>query len=463
MESSQKNTKEAVTNQEVNEQALIAPIESEKNEQEFANETLAKIEGDMDSLRNAEDQVGKIENSTQFDNPTIKEEIRLELDLDSKLISFNDEARVAKEESQEKINLANRDFSKAYHHPDYRTELARQILEARKSGGNMESIRQDFYEKTSNEKENFESQEKERSVAEIMKEKDLVILHGIKLEGGASGSDFNNRVVNNKNLKFNDMYELVAGLEPTISTFIPSTDRPNNGMYQKQGIILGEGNILTANKSDSYSEAFKFNKRIPKANNEGHKHSAIQPEIDVVNVVSSEGLRGKETLYNEITVEKPKIAGLYCDLSEPSKISPNLEYFKNKGAPDSELEKIQEEYSKWRQDFLKSFPEEQQKKLVKMKEYSEKMNVPLYILKNENGELKKYKVSFGEGAHTADYLDAKEMGFSDDAIPEKDKELIYSYDLIPVTASEIYDNKPEISEEAKSKMSQDLKNKNIIK
>ncbi len=45
--------------------------------------------------------------------------------------------------------------------------------------------------------------------------------------------------------------------------------------------------------------------------------------------MSGEGLAGRDVLYNEITVEKPKIAGFYYDLTVDEKnYDPNSEAFK---------------------------------------------------------------------------------------------------------------------------------------
>ena len=54
-----------------------------------------------------------------------------------------------------------------------------------------------------------------------------------------------------KDIGFEDTYNVVAGLSPTISASIPSPDRPNNGLAFRHGVILAEGQILSAKKEDS--------------------------------------------------------------------------------------------------------------------------------------------------------------------------------------------------------------------
>lgn len=591
-ENFQKIEKREMATLEANEQSSVITIESEKDSEEFAKETLRQIEKDVDSLPNTEEEIGKIESSTILDNPSTKNEIKSELDLSNKLHALDDETKGVLENAKAKISkvvqtkefnqiadatpfvggakkitegiygetlsgehlsdtervkhgvkgaidlgldaagvgavqkgarmayvgekmasgvaenpeavvnlgkkisggeevsvdkikddLATRDFSKAYHHPDYRSETAKKIVEARKTGGDAEKIKQDFYQKTSSEKENFESQEKERSVAEIMREKDLVIIHAMSMFGEGRGSSENNSVINNLNPKlgFEETYKIVAGLEPTISASIPSPDRLNNGLWRRQGVILGEGKILSAKQGDSGSVAINLQKRIPKYDNEDHEHSAIQPEIKMDEIVKvGEGPRGKQ--WNELTVEKPQIAGLYQDLSiyesHYSLDNPSWEATFGKLTESEMKMKIEE----WKKKDIERLTRE----LYKTKEYSEKLNVPLYAFKNEGGELKKYRVDFENNpTYTEEYLKQnivpkahellKEVGgnpnnptyqefYKTQVVPvmkyikgERD------YSLVPVTAEEIYNRKKKLSEEEKEGFVKELKEKEIFK
>lgn len=478
--------------------------EVEKSNEEFAAETLSKIEQDADAERSSYFEVQKIDGGIEFANPEAKEEVKKELDLLPKLGELDNEIKTAENEAKSKISAAS-DFSKAYHHPEYRTQIAKQIMEARKSGDGKETekVRSAFYEKTVAEKENFESQEKERSIAEIMKEKDLVVVHAMPLytegQGSGKGSAENNKVFKNafqQKMNFGDGIEMIAGLSPTISTSIPSPDRHNNGLFNKTGVILGEGKILAAHAGDSGSVAHGLYKRIPKEALEGQNklhHSAIYSvDVEKVTPASKEAVRGE--MHNELTVENPEIAGLFIDMTiqtpEPNapmeELKPRYGYDGSTYSDDGtnvehwlSEEQIREKVTKARESEIK----DHEKRLLKMREYSEKMDTPLYVFKNENGELKKYKVDFVSDPNiTEDYvrnvmvpksneiLARNNRNFSAPEFLEFKKEYEKAvrildgqeYTLAPVTAKDIYESKRDISAEERQKMVEDIKKKGIL-
>lgn len=427
-----------------------------------------------------------------------------------------------------KEDLAVRDFSKAYHHPGYRTGVAEQIIEARKTGQDAEAVRDEFYQKTADEKVLFESQEKERSVSEIMKEKDLIFVHGMKMfPWEERGSDYNNQTLNNrnKNLGFEETYKIIAGLEPTISASVPSSDRSDNGMMKKWGILLGEGKILSAKGQDSRSEAFGIDKRIPKSDNEEHKHSAIQPKINIDKVVPRASDSNIGARWNELVIKNPEIAGLYYDMTiktidpneQISKLREEYGYnyidkfdedFRNlrKTQDDERHRRIQEvrnsalgseeimtqeneilseyyekeriEEDKLLQDKIANVPEEYLKKkaedmrndelkeqkriLMQMKEYSDKMQIPIYALKNENNELKKYRINFEEGHYSKAYLRYVEYGNNPDELPDELKKLKYDYTMNPVSATDILESKRDLSNQERIAMIKEVKDKGIF-
>ncbi len=212
-----------------------------------------------------------------------------------------------------------REFSKKYHNPDYRKEVATNIKDARKTGGG-ESTRQIFYEKTANEKETFESQEKERDVANLMRQKDLLIIHGMPILSEKTMAGMN-QSVNSRELSFEDRFKIIQDVQPTISTSIPSHDRYNNGLAYKTGVILGGGKVLSAKPADGNSTAYGLYKRIPKTTSDyfyatesaGTQKSAIEPTINVDRIIPR--FSGGGSGYNEVTVESPEIAGLYYDVT----------------------------------------------------------------------------------------------------------------------------------------------------
>lgn len=456
-----------------------ATLETKESGQEFANKILNKIKDYMSSFTSKKEAMEKIESTVSFDDPTVKERIKSEINLDNQIDEIDTEIQKTKTEASENVNLTVSNFSKAYHHPEYRDKIAKDIVEARKSGQDTEIIRSGFYDKTSSEKENFESQEKERSVAEIMKEKDMVIVHGIALLNNNAMD--NNTVIDSKKINFEESCKLIMGLEPTLSTSIPSPDRGNNGLAYKQGIILGEGKVLSASALDASSVALSIKKRIAMSGTQDNfsHDSAIQSKINIEEIVSDQG-PGKP--WNELVVENPKIAGLFIDMTLNEKdFDPDGHGFELQKNDGSDVIKLAEESKK-------NFLENQNKALIEMRKQSERLEVPLYVFKNEEGKLNKYKVNFEEHPeYSGNYI--KEVilpKMNDKFSKDENGKFILNpdyikfineevnpirnyikngdrkYTLEKVTAEDIYNTKPEISEENKIKITQDLKNKKIL-
>ena len=102
-ENLQKNRNEQVATLGLDEQAPNTSLESEKNKQEFAEETIRKIENDWNLISSNKEEVEKIENTTPLNNPFTKNEIKSELDLDNKLKTLDNENKRAFSEARTKI------------------------------------------------------------------------------------------------------------------------------------------------------------------------------------------------------------------------------------------------------------------------------------------------------------------------------------------------------------------------
>lgn len=482
---------------EIQEKSPVA-VESKESGQEFADKILAKIKGYMNSFLSKKEAMEKIENTVSFDDPTIKEQIKSEINLDSQLDEIDSEAKKVQTEASENVNSITRDFSKAYHHPDYRKEVAKQIIEARNSGQDAEVVRSEFYDKTTSEKENFESQEKERSVAEIMKEKDMVVVHAIPLSiMRRQSTPENNPILKTGGYQdFETSVEILSGLSPTIATSVPSPEKNHNGLYYPSGVILGEGKVLMARSRDSGTVAHSLYKRISKFNS----NSAIDPEIKIDEVIKRDN---GDTDYNELTIEKPQIAGLFYDLTEKPELpleNPKKEetikwnlHYNGKELTQEEIAEIDERWERRREE--EQIDQKQTERLRKfelyeMKKQSEKFNVPLYIFKKEHDELKKYKITFLPKEEEVYYLNVIkpkadklwEEYSKDKNNKDKDKEyhnyingdefmnakskgkIIEKSDYVleEVTAKDIYESKRDISDEERKKMIDDIKNKGIL-
>jgi len=454
-ESLHNNDSAGVETLEVQEHAPVV-VESKESSLEFADKILNRIKGYVDSFIHKKEAIEKVEKTVPLDDLTTKERIKNDIGLESQLDEIDNEAQKIQTEASDNVNLTVREFSKSYHDPKYRNEVAKKIIEARKLGGDVEAVRNGFYNETAGKKESFESQEKERSIAEIMKEKNLVIVHAIPLTSFERKSTRENNPVLKSNgyQDFKTSVEIVSGLSPTISTSIPSPDKNGNGLYYPSGIILGEGKILSARSGDSGSVAHGMYKRIPKFGRENQ--TAIQSEINIDKVVE-EG-----NYYNELTVESPQVAGLFYDLTEdaepplenPKKneLLENMVRYSEIRPSEEELQKEADRMDKkWHEYIVEQQSERDEKRrsrkfqLYKMKKYSEEMRLPLYVFKKEQGELKKYKVTF-----------LSTINPESETIEEAD------YVLEEVTAKDIYESKKDIPSEERAKMIEDIKSKGVL-
>ena len=97
-----------------------------------------------------------------------------------------------------------------------------------------------------------------------------------------------------------------------------------------------------------------------------------------------------------------------------------------------------------------------------MYKHSKKYEVPLYVIKNEEGELKKYAVTFSEGKHSDKYNRRISMGFTDHMLSDEVKKLQYDYELTPVSAGQIINAEKKPSVKERIIMVKDLQEKDIF-
>ena len=171
-----------------------------------------------------------------------------------------------------------RKFSKRYHHPYYRSRLAADLNAAKKTG-NPEAVLEQFYAATSDEKEVFELQEKERDIAGLMKEKGTLFMHSMPLSSVTGGFAEYNRSIDVGKADFEDRYKILEGAQPVISVSVPSPERVDNGLFRRSGVILGGGKILSAKEKNSFSTAHGLYKRVQGTYDKEHIISSIHPKL----------------------------------------------------------------------------------------------------------------------------------------------------------------------------------------
>ncbi len=171
-----------------------------------------------------------------------------------------------------------------------------------------------FYNEMASQKEIIESEKKERSVAEISKDKNVLFCHAIPMGmlpvGDVSFSQ-NNKLVDTHKMGPEEKIKMILGIEPTIS--VSTIDKQHQVLAGDFGIILKEGNILAGyNKDAGVALGSNIYDRKSKYDN-SLDISTIQKNI-VSNVDSSINLKDKDG-WNELVVENPKVAGLFYQIN----------------------------------------------------------------------------------------------------------------------------------------------------
>ncbi len=124
---------------QIKETVETSPEENIDIEKE-ANEIVAKIDKNFESLFNSQNEIQEIDNTVVLKDESIKNNIKIEIDLEKKLNELNTEAQNSKEETKSKISeitgldkqalLELSEFSKRYS-SFYRNEIANKIKDLR--------------------------------------------------------------------------------------------------------------------------------------------------------------------------------------------------------------------------------------------------------------------------------------------------------------------------------------------
>ncbi len=267
----------------------------------------------------------------------------------------------------------------------------------------------EFYKEQSDLKSSFESEEKERDIETLSKDKGYIFLHGIPTKNrNMNNTAENNPAMKTSGMSTEDKLSLLMGLEPTVSASVLKEGQQDAQTYYTFGVILGGGKVLSAYKEDSGTLAESLYSRRSKYDRET-KQTSIQPNItahldEAVNAPVESRNWGK---YNEIVVEQPKVAGLYINLSQ-----------------------LNNNYDRIG--------------IGELKRYSEIMNLPIYALKD--GEIYPFDI------------DSK-IGVMDDG-RKYQKENAFEAEGNKLSLDNVIDSRREIGQEEKLKLATSVIEKN---
>lgn len=124
----------------------------------------------------------------------------------------------------------------------------------------------------------------------------------------------NNQALNTKNLTFEDQLDILSGLGPTISVSTLDHGKTNQRTFGKGwGAFISSGRIVGGGRSDIGSIAVGLRDR---------RVSTNDASLDSIeNAITG---RGYDEPYNELIVEQPEIAGVYCRIPNDILLTENV-------------------------------------------------------------------------------------------------------------------------------------------
>ncbi len=199
-----------------------------------------------------------------------------------------------------------------------------------------------FYTEQSDLKSTFEGESEIRDVETLSRENGDIFLHGVPTKYRANrNTSMNNPTFNTESLSTEDKLSLIMGLEPTISASVIREGQHDVETFYTFGVILGGGTVLSAYAEDSgtvaeglYSRSAKYDKETKQI-----QRTSIQKNISkhLNKAIGTPAEERRYGSYNEIVVEKPKVAGLYINISQ---FNPDFETI-----DISELQKYAKEFN----------------------------------------------------------------------------------------------------------------------
>ena len=256
----------------------------------------------------------------------------------------------------------------------------------------------DFYSAMKTEKDQLDKEGKERSVAEISREKNVLFCHSISLDViKDTAFSQNNRLVKTNEFGPEEKIKMLLGVEPTIS--VSTINEQNQKLANNFGVILKEGQVLSSYAGDAgtlvaegvHGRRSKYDSSLQYSNIQ----KGINDRLDaVINHTQTSSTEDMSQGWNELVVENPQVAGLFFqkDTEGDSFISPKAKKIsKSLGLPLYVLEKdkmflyneetdtVQEVNKESILDSNKTFSNEEKKNLIE-----EMIDKEAFYVKREN-------------------------------------------------------------------------------
>ncbi len=199
----------------------------------------------------------------------------------------------------------------------------------------IEKTINDFYGEMTKQKKQIESEKKERSIAEISKEKNILFCHSIPLEVITDTAfSQNNELVNTNRFGPEEKIKMILGVEPTIS--VSTINKENQTLVGGFGLILKEGQVLSSYGGDAgtlldkgiYNRKSKYDRSLKTTIIQEDPENSINRAINHEAKNENSAAESMHQGWNEIVVENPQAAGLFFQKNNPNSPFSNMAYAK---------------------------------------------------------------------------------------------------------------------------------------
>lgn len=174
----------------------------------------------------------------------------------------------------------------------------------------------DFYGEQSELKKNWESGSR-RNIKTQSIERNTIFAHGIPMEQDYALAFDKKRMINGRDMSFEERALIAVALEPALSVSSKKLEyngemENKNRMAYPSGLILGQGKIMMASERDTANVALGYDLKQKSSGGE-RLHRDIDKKLDKIEQAS---LGVTDTGYSEITVQRPGMCAVYVSVDK---------------------------------------------------------------------------------------------------------------------------------------------------
>ena len=302
-ESVREYTREQTSEERKNLAEKIANLRREKFESD------RELEQRLDTLlREAEGKKINAEEAVKQITESEEQLSQLRENLISRVVHFREIQKLERQVGEKKIDQEK--FNEQYRE----TQELISSLDAQK--GDRSKIEQaksllgEFYAGKEKEWLNFEKEEKDRDVKNVLEQYDVAMVHALISRGAPSEN-----TLLRSDITWQEKLKIILAFEPTISTSTISPEQ--QATWRNMGVILSGGRVEAASSGDAGTQAKGLkNREVRKSNPEIYDPTGQRRSIET----QLQNATSKRGAYNEIVVGNPEVAGFFIKIQEDGSI-----------------------------------------------------------------------------------------------------------------------------------------------